>query len=119
VKPEPAWLSNGAFATSTGNRRETKREKLLCPPDETLRKRQGFFINALRESAIPVSAYLTKNKKPRSGPAKRRAKANGQKVDTNIEEPKGTQRQQELQKSPKERAGGIAERYGVLSFQVS
>jgi Family of unknown function (DUF5343) len=49
--------------------------------DDTLRKCQGFFINALRESAIPVGAYLMKNKKPRSGPTKRRAKVNGQKTD--------------------------------------
>jgi hypothetical protein len=42
--------------------------------DETLRKSQGFFINAIREAAIPTSSYLMKNKKPRSGPTKRRAK---------------------------------------------
>ena len=28
-------MSNGAFATSTENRRETKREELLCPPLRT------------------------------------------------------------------------------------
>jgi hypothetical protein len=32
-----------------------------------------FFLNAAREAAIPISPYIMKNKKPRSGPTKRRA----------------------------------------------
>ena len=39
---------------------------------DTLRKSVTFFLNAVREAGIPVSAYVMKNKKPRLAPTKRR-----------------------------------------------
>lgn len=46
--------------------------------DEVLRKCITFFLNAARESDIAISPYIMKNKKPRSGPSKKRtAKPNG------------------------------------------
>ncbi len=45
---------------------------------DTQRKAITFFVNGVREARIPISAYILKNKKPRSGtPGKKRApKAN-------------------------------------------
>jgi hypothetical protein len=36
------------------------------------RKSLTFFVNALQDAKIPVSTYVLKNKKPRSGPVKKR-----------------------------------------------
>ncbi len=41
--------------------------------DDSSRKAVTFFLNATREAEIKVSTYLMKNKKPRSGPSKRRS----------------------------------------------
>jgi hypothetical protein len=47
--------------------------------DAVLQKSTTFFLNAVREANIKVSPYIMKNKKPRSGPAKKRAaKTNGE-----------------------------------------
>lgn len=47
---------------------------------DTLRKSLTFFVNAVRDAQVPISAYIMKNKKPRSGPAKKRAiKPSGEK----------------------------------------
>lgn len=49
--------------------------------DEVSRKSITFFLNAAREAGIKISPYVMKNKKPRSGPAKKRApRQNGQKL---------------------------------------
>lgn len=40
--------------------------------DDVLRKCITFFLNATREGNIPISAYIMKNKKPRSAPTKKR-----------------------------------------------
>lgn len=46
--------------------------------EDVSRKSITFFLNAAREGQIKVSPYIMRNKKPRSGPTKRRApKANG------------------------------------------
>lgn len=39
---------------------------------DTLRKSLTFFVNAVRDAQIPISAYIMKNKKPRSAPTKKR-----------------------------------------------
>lgn len=52
--------------------------------DDSSRKAVTFFLNAVREAEIKVSHYLMKNKKPRSGPTKRRTKAaNGVRTSEN------------------------------------
>lgn len=43
---------------------------------DTQRKAITFFINAVREAQIPISAYIMKNKKPRSGAGKKRVQRN-------------------------------------------
>ena len=40
---------------------------------DTMRKAVTFFVNAVREADIPISTYIMKNKKPRTGAAKKRA----------------------------------------------
>ncbi|MES0048535.1 DUF5343 domain-containing protein [Mesorhizobium sp. M0053] len=51
--------------------------------EETLRKCVTFFLNAVREADLPVSAYIMRNKKPRSAPAKKRVvKPTGKSADT-------------------------------------
>lgn len=40
--------------------------------EDVSRKSQTFFLNAAREAQIKISPYIMKNKKPRSGPAKKR-----------------------------------------------
>jgi hypothetical protein len=44
---------------------------------DTLRKCITFFVNGVREAQIPISSYIIKNKKPRSGPTKKRTTKNG------------------------------------------
>lgn len=39
---------------------------------DTLRKAITFFVNAVREAQIPISSYIMKNKKPRSGANRKR-----------------------------------------------
>jgi hypothetical protein len=39
---------------------------------DTLRKCITFFVNGVRDAQIPISSYIIKNKKPRSGPTKKR-----------------------------------------------
>lgn len=41
--------------------------------DEVQRKSMTFFLGGVREAQIKISAYIMRNKKPRSGPAKKRA----------------------------------------------
>jgi Family of unknown function (DUF5343) len=38
----------------------------------TLRKSMTFFLTASQDAKLPISPYILKNKKPRSGPAKKR-----------------------------------------------
>lgn len=50
--------------------------------DAVLRKSMTFFLNAAREAGIPISAYILKNKKPRTASGKRKlptqkARSNG------------------------------------------
>jgi hypothetical protein len=42
--------------------------------EETLRKCLTFFLNAAREAELPISAYIMKNKKPRSSNGPRKPK---------------------------------------------
>jgi hypothetical protein len=50
--------------------------------ENVLRKCKSFYLAAAAEAKIAVSPYIMKNKKPRSGPTKKRAaKANGGKAD--------------------------------------
>ncbi len=46
-----------------------------CYPGEgsTQRKSMTFFLTAIQEAKVPISPYILKNKKPRSGPTKKRA----------------------------------------------
>jgi hypothetical protein len=53
---------------------ETFRGAYPCEGD-TLRKALTFFLNAAREAQIPVSMFIMKNKKPRSGNGVRKPKA--------------------------------------------
>jgi hypothetical protein len=39
----------------------------------TLRKSTTFFLTAATDAQVPISPYITKNKKPRSAPTKKRA----------------------------------------------
>jgi hypothetical protein len=41
--------------------------------EDVSRKSQTFFLNAARDAGITISPYIMKNKKPRSGPTKKRA----------------------------------------------
>lgn len=45
--------------------------------DEVQRKCITFFLSAANDAQIKISAYIMKNKKPRTGPAKKRVKSNG------------------------------------------
>ncbi|TPM27177.1 DUF5343 domain-containing protein [Mesorhizobium sp. B2-3-5] len=53
---------------------ETFRGAYPCEGD-TLRKSMTFFLNAAREAQIPVSMFIMKNKKPRSGNGVKKLKA--------------------------------------------
>jgi hypothetical protein len=44
----------------------------------TSRKSMTFFLTAAKDAQIEVSPYIMQNKKPRSGPAKKRAAKNGE-----------------------------------------
>jgi hypothetical protein len=52
---------------------------------DTLRKSITFFLNAAADAQIQISPYITKNKKPRSAPTKRRGpgKAKSRNAGTN------------------------------------
>jgi hypothetical protein len=51
---------------------------------DTLRKATTFFLNAVADAQIPISSYITKNTKPRSGPTKKRtARSDGQRPKKN------------------------------------
>lgn len=43
--------------------------------EDVSRKSQTFFLNAAREAGIKISQFIMRNKKPRSGPTKKRAKS--------------------------------------------
>jgi Family of unknown function (DUF5343) len=60
-------------AASPGQFLETFRANYPGTEDVS-RKSQTFFLNAVREAGIKISPYIMKNKKPRSAPAKKRAK---------------------------------------------
>jgi hypothetical protein len=50
--------------------------------ENVIRKSKTFFLAAATEAKIPVSPYIMRNKKPRSGAAKKRQpKSNGGKSD--------------------------------------
>jgi hypothetical protein len=50
--------------------------------DNVIRKCKGFYLAAATEAKIPISPYIMRNKKPRNGPAKKRApRQNGQTND--------------------------------------
>jgi hypothetical protein len=44
--------------------------------EDVMRKCITFFLNAVNEAKIPISTYLTKNRKPRTGPTKKRTPKN-------------------------------------------
>jgi hypothetical protein len=47
-----------------------------------MRKCKAFYLAAAADAKIPISPYILRNKKPRSGPTKKRAaKQNGGKSD--------------------------------------
>lgn len=43
--------------------------------DEVIRKSITFFLNAASDAKIPISSFIMKARKPRSGPSKRRPRA--------------------------------------------
>ena len=49
--------------------------KTFSGEGSTARKSVAFFLAAAVDAKIPISTYVLKNKKPRSGPSKRRAKS--------------------------------------------
>lgn len=65
--------------------------KAFPAKDETLRKCITFFLNAAREAEIPISPYILKNKKPRSGsPARRKPRPAGGTNDGHAKPPAGS-----------------------------
>lgn len=45
--------------------------------ENVIRKSKTFYLAAATEAKIPISPYIMRNKKPRSGPTKKRAAKNG------------------------------------------
>ena len=73
--------------------------------EDVSRKSQTFFLNAAREAGIKISQFIMRNKKPRTGPSKKRAKsATGKTVDQNAGNGAGRQNgnDQTTQKLPSE-----------------
>ena len=70
---EPLFSLN--LETASPSQFNDKFRATYAGTDEVLRKSITFFLNAAREADFKVSSYIMKNKKPRSGPTKRRMAA--------------------------------------------
>jgi hypothetical protein len=63
--------------TASPNQFNEHFRKTYPAADEVSRKSMTFFLNAAREATIKISPYIMKNKKPRSAPSKKKARAAG------------------------------------------
>jgi hypothetical protein len=79
VKAAYAPLFQINLETASPNQFSEHFRKTYPGAEDVSRKSQTFFLNAAREAGLKVSSYIMKNKKPRTTPAKKRSKTNGNK----------------------------------------
>ena len=82
IKDAYGALSHVDMETASPSQFNEAFSKAYPGAENVVRKCKTFYLAAATEAKIPISPYIMRNKKPRSGPTKKRpAKVNGGKED--------------------------------------